>query len=142
MHLRRVVLSSVACSAAQYFPTLSHKLHDSRQMLFNTKYRLWPVRSFANGSKICTNCTNGPKNCTNCTIGPKNCTNGPKNCTNGPKNCTNCTIGPKYCTNQALIWRLQCSIITRTSIVFGIEVCTRTSRPHLYTLLVPATVMY
>jgi hypothetical protein len=31
IHMRRVILSSVASMAAQYFPTLSHKRHDFQE---------------------------------------------------------------------------------------------------------------
>jgi hypothetical protein len=36
MHMRHVILSSVACPDLQYFSTLSHKLYDLQKKL-NTK---------------------------------------------------------------------------------------------------------
>jgi len=39
--MRRVILSSVACPALPYFPTLSHKGYDFRENLLNTKCVFW-----------------------------------------------------------------------------------------------------
>jgi hypothetical protein len=36
--MRRIMLSPLACLAFSYFLTLSHKQHDFRKKLFNTKY--------------------------------------------------------------------------------------------------------
>jgi hypothetical protein len=37
VRMRRIILSSVACPRLQYFSTLSHKRHDIRKELLNTK---------------------------------------------------------------------------------------------------------
>ena len=37
MPMRRIILSPVACLAAQYFPTLFHKRHDCRVEVFERK---------------------------------------------------------------------------------------------------------
>jgi hypothetical protein len=39
--MRRIILSSVACLALQYFSTLSHKRHDFRKRLLNIKCFFW-----------------------------------------------------------------------------------------------------
>jgi hypothetical protein len=39
--MRRIILSSVASPALQYFPTSSHIGHDFREKLFSIKYVFW-----------------------------------------------------------------------------------------------------
>jgi hypothetical protein len=48
--MRRVILSSVACPTLPYFSTLSHKRHDFREKLSNTKCVFWFSLRFWNVS--------------------------------------------------------------------------------------------